>query len=132
MPSQPALSRQHAAGAASARGMLLTLLGEMVLPGDGTAWTSAVITAFARLGIEEKATRQALMRTAAAGWLEAERVGRRTRWKLTGSARRMLTVGAERIYSFTGPTEDWDGRWLLVYVRIPDSDRRAKHVVRSR
>ena len=45
----PALSRQHAAGAASARGMLLTLLGEFVLPGDGTAWTSAVITAFARL-----------------------------------------------------------------------------------
>ena len=101
----PALSRQHAAGATSARGMLLTLLGEFVLPGDGTAWTSAVITAFARLGIEEKATRQALMRTAAAGWLEAERVGRRTRWHLTGAAQVMLTEGAERIYSFTGPAE---------------------------
>jgi phenylacetic acid degradation operon negative regulatory protein len=112
--------------------LLFTLLGEFVLTGGGTAWTSAVLAAFARLGIEEKATRQALMRTAASGWLDAEKVGRRTRWRLTGSARRMLTVGAERIYSFTGPTEDWDGRWLLVYVRIPDSDRRAKHVVRSR
>jgi phenylacetic acid degradation operon negative regulatory protein len=128
----PTLSRRHAAGAPSARGLLFTLLGEFVLTGGGTAWTSAVLAAFARLGIEEKATRQALMRTAASGWLDAEKVGRRTRWRLTGSARRMLTVGAERIYSFTGPTEDWDGRWLLVYVRIPDSDRRAKHVVRSR
>jgi phenylacetic acid degradation operon negative regulatory protein len=128
----PVLSRRHAAGAPSARGLLFTLLGEFVLTGGGTAWTSAVLAAFARLGIEEKATRQALMRTAASGWLDAEKVGRRTRWRLTGSARRMLTVGAERIYSFTGPTEDWDGRWLLVYVRIPDSDRRAKHVVRSR
>ena len=132
MPSQPALSRQHAAGAASARGMLLTLLGELVLPGDGTAWTSAVITAFARLGIEEKATRQALMRTAAAGWLEAERVGRRTRWHLTGAARVMLTEGAERIYSFTGPARSWDGRWLLVAVRVPDGDRRTRHILRSR
>jgi len=130
--TDPTLSRRHAAGAPSARGLLFTLLGEFVLPGGGTAWTSAVLAAFARLGIEEKATRQALTRTAASGWLDAEKVGRRTRWRLTGSARRMLTVGAERIYSFTGPTEDWDGRWLLVYVRIPDSDRRAKHVVRSR
>lgn len=128
----PSLSRRHAAGAPSARGLLFTLLGEFVLTTDGTAWTSAVLAAFARLGIEEKATRQALMRTAAAGWLEAEKLGRRTRWRLTGSARRLLTDGAERIYSFTGPAEDWDGRWLLVYARIPESDRRARHVVRSR
>jgi phenylacetic acid degradation operon negative regulatory protein len=128
----PTLSRRHAAGAPSARGLLFTVLGEFVLTGGGTAWTSAVLAVFARLGIEEKATRQALMRTAASGWLDAEKVGRRTRWRLTGSARRMLTVGAERIYSFTGPTQDWDGRWLLVYVRIPDSARRARHVVRSR
>ena len=128
----PALARRHAAGAPSARGLLFTLLGEFVLTGDGLAWTSAVLAAFARLGVEEKATRQALMRTAASGWLDAEKVGRRTRWRLTASARRMLTDGAERIYSFTGPADDWDGRWLLVYARIPESDRRARHVVRTR
>jgi phenylacetic acid degradation operon negative regulatory protein len=128
----PTLSRRHAAGAPSARGLLFTLLGEFVLTGDGTAWTSAVLALFARLGIEEKATRQALMRTAADGWLDAEKLGRRTRWRLTPNARRLLTDGAERIYSFTGPARDWDGRWLLVSVRIPESDRRARHVVRSR
>jgi phenylacetic acid degradation operon negative regulatory protein len=111
--------------------MLLTLLGEFVLPGDGTAWTSAVLAAFGRLGVAEKATRQALMRTSNAGWLEPEKVGRRTRWRLTGSAERLLTEGAERIYSF-GPAHHWDGRWVLVQVRIPESDRRARHVVRTR
>jgi len=128
----PTLSRRHAAGAPSARGLLLTLLGECVLTGDGTAWTSAVLDVLGRLGIEEKATRQALMRTAAAGWLEAEKHGRRTRWRLTDNARRLLTDGAERIYSFTGPAEHWDGRWLLIYARVPESDRRARHVVRTR
>jgi phenylacetic acid degradation operon negative regulatory protein len=128
----PTLSRRHAAGAPSARGLLFTLLGEFVLPGGGTAWTSAVLAAFARIGIEEKTTRQALMRTAASGWLDAEKVGRRTRWRLTASAQKMLTEGADRIYSFTGPGESWDGRWLLVYARIPESDRHARHVVRSR
>ncbi|MGH3204530.1 MAG: PaaX family transcriptional regulator [Streptosporangiaceae bacterium] len=128
----PTLSRRHVAGAPSARGLLLTLLGEFVLPGGGTAWTSAVLASFARLGIEEKTTRQALMRTAASGWLDPEKVGRRTRWRVTASAQKMLTEGADRIYSFTGPAQSWDGRWLLVYARIPESDRRARHVVRSR
>jgi phenylacetic acid degradation operon negative regulatory protein len=126
------LSRRHAAGAPSARGLLLTLLGEFVLTGDETAWTSAVLATFGGLGIEEKTTRQALMRTAAAGWLDAEKLGRRTRWRLTGAARRMLTDGARRIYSFTGPDPDWDGRWLLISARIPESDRRARHVLRTR
>ena len=84
--SQPALSRRHEAGAASARGMLFTLLGEFVLPGEGAAWTSAVLAAFERLGVAEKAPRQALMRTANAGWLRADKVGRRTRWLLTPAA----------------------------------------------
>jgi len=128
----PTLSRRHAAGAPTTRGLLFTVLGEFVLTGGGTAWTSAVITAFARLGIEEKATRQALMRTAAAGWLSGERLGRRTRWHLTAAARRLLTDGAERIYSFTGTADNWDGRWLLVAAHVPDKDRSARHLLSSR
>jgi phenylacetic acid degradation operon negative regulatory protein len=127
----PALSRRHEAGAGSARGMLFTLLGEFVLPGDGAAWTSAVLAAFERLGVAEKATRQALMRTSNAGWLDAEKVGRRTRWLLTPAARQLLTDGAKRIYEF-GPTGSWDGQWVLAQVRISEADRRARHVVRTR
>jgi phenylacetic acid degradation operon negative regulatory protein len=134
MPTErpPALSRRHAAGAPSARGLLFTLLGEFVLPRGGAAWTSAVIAAFARLGIAEKATRQALMRTAADGWLSAEKAGRLTRWHLTGAGRQLLTEGAERIYSFTSAAENWDRRWLLVAARIPDGDRSTRHAVRTR
>lgn len=129
--SPPTISRRHEAGAASARGLLFTVLGEFVL-GNGVAWTSTLIDVLGELGIEEKTTRQALMRTAADGWLTAERIGRRTKWHLTGDAEQMLTDGAKRIYSFTGAAEDWDGRWLLVSARVPESDRRARHMLRSR
>lgn len=128
----PVVSRRHAAGAPSARSLLFTILGELVLPGDETAWTSALVSLFGRLGIEEKTARQAVMRSASAGWLEAEKFGRRTRWRLTGSARRLLTDGAERIYSLAGPAPRWDGQWLLVATRVPDSERRARHVLRTR
>jgi len=85
----PVLSRRHEVGAGSARGLLFTLLGEFVLPSEGAAWTSAVLAAFERLGVAEKATRQALMRTAADGWLSTEKTGRLTQWHLTGAGRRL-------------------------------------------
>ncbi len=129
----PALSRRHAAGAESARGLLFTLLGEYVLPTGGVAWTSAFIEVFARLGVEEKAARQALARTSAAGWIEPERLGRRTRWRLTPAADRLLTEGTERIYAQSGAQRDWDGSWLLVLARVPaTSSRRTRHLLHTR
>src|SRR5579862_7243548 len=90
LASGPRLTRRHTAGAESARGLLFTILGEFVLPSGGAAWTSAFIDALGRLGIEEKSCRQALMRTAADGWLTADRAGRRASWRLTGSGVRLL------------------------------------------
>ena len=129
---QPTLTRRHAAGTDSARSVLFTVLGELVLPTGGEAWTSAFIDVFGRLGVEEKAARQALMRTAADGWLSSERVGRRTVWRLTPAAERLLRDGTERIFGFTAVTADWDGRWTIVIARTPETERAARHVLRTR
>jgi len=132
LQDEPALSRRHAAGAVSARGLLFTVLGEFVLPAGAPAWTSAFIEVFARLGIEEKATRQALARTSADGWITPSRSGRRTAWGLTPAGERLLTEGTARIYSFAGSQPDWDGQWLLVLARVPEGDRSARHLLRTR
>jgi len=128
----PALLRRHAAGTDSARGLLFTVLGELVLPTGGEAWTSAFIDVFGRLGVEEKAARQALMRTAADRWLSSERVGRRTVWRLTPAAERLLRDGTERIFGFTAVAADWDGRWTIVIARTPETERAARHMLRTR
>jgi phenylacetic acid degradation operon negative regulatory protein len=128
----PTLSRRHAAGSASARGLLFTVLGEFVLPTGETAWTSAFIDVLGRLGVEEKAARQALMRTAADGWLRSERMGRRTMWRLTPAAERLLIDGTKRIYGFTGTAGDWDGRWLVVLARATETERPTRHLLRTR
>ncbi len=129
---QPTLARRHAAGTDSARSVLFTVLGELVLPAGGEAWTSAFIDVFGRLGVEEKAARQALMRTAAGGWLHPERIGRRTVWRLTQAAERLLRDGTERIFGFTAAAADWDGRWTVVIARTPETERSARHVLRTR
>jgi phenylacetic acid degradation operon negative regulatory protein len=87
---------------------------------------------FGRLGVEEKAARQALMRTAADNWLSSERVGRRTVWRLTPAADRLLRDGTERIFGFTAVAADWDGRWTIVIARTPETERAARHMLRTR
>jgi phenylacetic acid degradation operon negative regulatory protein len=128
----PTLLRRHAAGTESARSVLFTVLGELVLPTGGQAWTSAFIDVLGRLGVEEKAARQALMRTAADNWLSSERVGRRTVWQLTPAAERLLRDGTKRIFGFTAVADDWDGRWTIVIARTPETERAARHLVRTR
>lgn len=108
------------------------MLGEFVLPTGGAAWTASFIDVLARHDVEEKATRQAIMRTASAGWLRSTRDGRRTRWDLTAAGSRLLTEGAARIYGFTSADQGWDGRWLVVLARVPETDRQARHLLRSR
>ncbi len=116
----------------SARALLLTVLGEFVLADGATAWTSTLLAALATLGVEPKSARQALARSGAAGLVEPERVGRNTRWSLSPAGVHLLASGAERIYRFGHPAGDWDGRWLLVLVSVPEGDRHLRHALRSR
>lgn len=117
-------------GAPAARSALLTVLGEYVLPASGVAWQETLITALGSLDYKPQAARQALARSVADGWLRTERHGRRSRVHLTGDASAMLTTGAERIYGFGRPWE-WDGRWLLVVVRVPEQRRDVRHRMRT-
>jgi phenylacetic acid degradation operon negative regulatory protein len=127
----PSYSRRQQTGTRSARSLLLTVLGEYVLPSGAAVWTSALLRIAAGLGIEEKAARQALNRLAADGWIEARRDGRRARWALTEHGRTFLTEGAERIYSFGRGRDSWDGRWLVLLVSVPETQRDLRHRLRN-
>jgi phenylacetic acid degradation operon negative regulatory protein len=127
----PALSRRREVGEASARSLLITVLGEYVLPRGGSVWTSVLVRALGLLGVAEKSARQALARSAGEGWVNPVRFGRRVRWELTGPGQTLLTEGARRIYSFGRAARNWDGRWLLLLASVPDSKRELRHRLRT-
>jgi phenylacetic acid degradation operon negative regulatory protein len=127
----PTLHRREA-GTPSARSLLLTILGEFVLPQGGPVWTATLVEALAAVGVEEKAARQALARTSAEGLIEPARVGRRTRWALTRAGGDLLDEGARRIYGFMREQRRWDGRWLILSVTVPETQRQLRHRLRSR
>ena len=127
----PVVSRRQELGTASARSLLLTVLGEFVLPGGRPVWTSTLIDLLADLDVAEKAARQAIMRTADSGWIEASRIGRETRWSLTDAGTRLLREGTERIYDFAAEEQSWDGRWLVVTVAAPENNRALRQRLRT-
>ncbi|MCD2196429.1 PaaX family transcriptional regulator [Actinomycetospora endophytica] len=129
--AEDAFSRRREVAATSARSLLLTVLGEFVLPRGEPVWTQAVLDALGSVGVEEKSARQALARTAADDVVVSERAGRRVRWSLTPSGERLLSEGAERIYAHGAPRPAWDGRWLVLVVSVPEAQRALRHQLRT-
>jgi phenylacetic acid degradation operon negative regulatory protein len=123
--------RRRSVGAPAARSLLLTVLGEYVLPRGEAVWQETLVATMVSLGYSQQAARQALARSTRGGWLTTQRVGRRARLALSPGTARLLSSGAERIYTFGDPWE-WDGRWLLVVLRVPEESRAVRHQLRSR
>lgn len=123
--------RRRSVGAPAARSLLLTVLGEYVLPRPGGTWQETLVAAMVSLGYTRQAARQALSRSTRDGWLSAERRGRRARMTLRPRTAELLRTGAKRIYTFGEPWQ-WDGRWLIVVLRVPERSRAVRHQLRSR
>jgi phenylacetic acid degradation operon negative regulatory protein len=112
----------------SARSILLTILGEFVYPEEQPVWTSTLLHVLTGGGVEEKAARQAIARGAVADWITPGRRGREVCWHLTPAGRQLIKEGAERVESLSADSAEWDGRWLILIITVPESNR----VVRRR
>jgi phenylacetic acid degradation operon negative regulatory protein len=122
--------RRRSVGAPAARSLLLTILGEYVLPRGEAVWQETLVGALVSVGYTQQAARQALARSVRDGWLETSRHGRRARVSLSPPTADLLRTGARRIYSFGSPRE-WDGRWLVLVLRVPEERREVRHQLRT-
>ena len=123
--------RRRSVGAPAARSLLLTILGEYVLPRGDAVWQETLVGALVSVGYTRQAARQALARSVRDGWLETSRHGRRARVSLSSRTSDLLRTGARRIYAFGHPWE-WDGRWLVLVLRVPEARREVRHQLRTR
>ncbi|MPZ71979.1 MAG: hypothetical protein GEU74_01905 [Nitriliruptorales bacterium] len=95
-----------------ARSALFTLFGDVVRPAGGDAWLSTITTCMGALGFTPEATRTALHRMAAEGWVVPRRSGRYSAYRLTDAGVERLEEAAARIYRLRAA--DWDGRWHVL------------------
>jgi phenylacetic acid degradation operon negative regulatory protein len=112
------------------RSVLLTILGEYVAPDDRPVFRDGLVRGLEDVGYGRQAARQALARSVDRGWITSERVGRRSRVRLTPAALEMLRAGYPRIYGFGAPWH-WDGHWLLLIVRVSEARREIRDRLRT-
>ena len=115
----------------SARSVLVTVLGDSVLPATRTLWLSSVFRLAAPFGFSERLVRTSMYRLVSDGWVSNERVGRRSRYSLTPRAVRESTDADPRIYA--DGRSGWDGSWTLAVLDTPrlpaaERDRVARHL----
>ena len=115
----------------SARSVLVTVLGDSVLPVTKTLWLSSLFRLAAPFGFSERLVRTSMFRLVAEGWMTNERIGRRSRYSMTLLAVRESEDADRRIYGAESDT--WGGSWTLVMVDTPsmpaeERDRIVRHL----
>lgn len=95
-----------------ARSALFTLFGDVVRPAGGNAWLTTLTACMGALGFTPEATRTALHRMAAEGWVSPTKIGRFAAYGLTDLGVERLDEAAARIYRLRAA--DWDGCWHLL------------------
>ncbi len=111
----------------SARSALVTILGDTVAPLGGTVWLADLFALAAPFGFNERLVRTSMFRLATEGWVDNERVGRRSRYSLTDYGRDETAAAEHRIYARDN-ARAWDGSWTLVF--LTDGSGGADEVAR--
>lgn len=115
-PDSPTLDafvgRLHAGGRLRVWSLIITLFGDMVVPRGGTVGLSVLRDICARLGVEDGAVRTAMSRLAADGWVERQRAGRNSYYRLAERGRHAFDLATRRIYAGGPPA--WNGTWTVV------------------
>lgn len=96
---------------------IVTVYGDAVVPRGGELALSSLARIVEPFGISDTLVRTAVSRLAAEGWLEGERIGRRSFYRLTPDGAERFADATRRIYA--GPPPAWNGR--LTQVVIPNA-----------
>jgi phenylacetic acid degradation operon negative regulatory protein len=121
-PVAALLERFHASKPVRAWSLIVTLYGDAIVPRGGSLWLGSLTAIMALFGIDAGHVRTAMSRLTADGWLERERIGRNSFYRLSRRGERDFAAATRRIYFAGGQV--FDGR-LRIALMGPGIDDRA-------
>lgn len=124
--SEPDRRPGHAPLEGSARSLLLTVLGELVVPDGQPVWTASLLHVLTGLGVSEQAARQTIARASDKGWLAGERFGRTVRWSARPMVTEILDEITNRVMSLNAAPEHWDGNGIFLNVTVPQEKKTSR------
>ena len=94
--------------------IVITLFGDAIVPRGGSVWLGTLLKFFEALDIDSGVVRTAMSRLAADGWLERNKVGRNSFYRLVKKGRQTFDAATRHIYD--PPPSDWTGRFELLLI----------------
>ena len=107
--------------------LLVTILGDAIAPRGGVIALSSLIELARPFGITDRHVRTAIGRLANEQWVNSQRSGRVSFYRLTSHGRARFAEATQRIYG--AAPADWNGEWTLVI--FPRSSRAARDDLRE-
>jgi phenylacetic acid degradation operon negative regulatory protein len=123
------LERDLAAHPPRASSLIVTLWGDALGPHGGDVWLSTLFRLLAPFGVGERLARTSVFRLARDGWLAAQTVGRRSRYRLTTEGARRFAQAYQRVY--TPPSQPWNRHWEFVLAPTDASSSAKRRALRN-
>ena len=94
--------------------LIITFYGDAILPRGGSVWLGTLLQFLEMLGTDGGVVRTAVSRLAADGWLDRDKVGRKSFYKLAKSGRERFETAVEHVYN--PHASNWAGRFELLLI----------------
>ncbi|MBR1150227.1 phenylacetic acid degradation operon negative regulatory protein PaaX [Bradyrhizobium sp. JYMT SZCCT0428] len=94
--------------------IVITVFGDAIVPRGGSVWLGTLLEFFAAIDIDSGVVRTAMSRLASDGWLERNKVGRNSFYRLDKKGRQTFDTATKHIYD--PPPSDWTGRFELLLI----------------
>jgi len=109
--------------------IVITVFGDAIVPRGGSVWLGTLLEFFKALDIDGGVVRTAVSRLASDGWLERNRVGRNSFYRLAATGRHTFDIATRHIYG--PPPQDWTGRFELLLIGNADDRDASREALRS-
>jgi phenylacetic acid degradation operon negative regulatory protein len=107
--------------------LIISIFGDAIAPRGGSISLASLIGLVRPFGLTERLVRTSVARLAKDGWLEAERRGRLSYYRLAKPGRARFEEATRRIYSEN--PRDWHGRWT--FLLLPKGSRARRERLRE-
>jgi phenylacetic acid degradation operon negative regulatory protein len=109
--------------------IVITVFGDALVPRGGSVWLGTLLEFFGTIDIDSSVVRTAMSRLAADGWLERERIGRNSFYRLAKRGRETFEAATRHIYD--PPPSDWTGRFELLLIGHAEDRDSAREALRN-
>ena len=109
--------------------IVITVFGDAIVPRGGSVWLGTLLEFFATIDIDGGVVRTAMSRLAADGWLEREKVGRNSFYRLDKKGRQTFDAATRHIYD--PQPSGWTGRFELLLVNSAEDRDASREVLKN-